>query len=42
MEAIARQPEVKGDIMTNMIIAAGLIEGVALFSVVVCLLTVLG
>lgn len=38
MEAIARQPEVKGSIMTNMIIAAGLIEGVALFAVVVCFL----
>ena len=38
MEAIARQPEVSGDIRTNMIIAAALIEGVALLAVVVCLL----
>ncbi|NJK86840.1 MAG: ATP synthase F0 subunit C [Bacteroidales bacterium] len=38
MEAIARQPEAAGDIRTNMIIAAALIEGVALFAVVVCLL----
>lgn len=38
MEAIARQPEAAGDIRTNMIVAAALIEGVAFFSVVVCLL----
>ena len=36
MEGIARQPEATGDIRMNMIIAAALIEGVALFSVVVC------
>jgi len=36
MEGIARQPEASGDIRMNMIIAAALIEGVALFSVVVC------
>lgn len=38
MEAIARQPEASGDIRTSMIIAAALVEGVALFSVVVCAL----
>ena len=38
MEAIARQPEVAGDIRTTRIIAAALVEGVALFSVVVCML----
>ena len=38
MEAIARQPEASGDIPMNMIIAAALIEGVALLAVVVCLL----
>ena len=38
MEAIARQPEAAGDIRSNMIVAAALIEGVAFFSVVVCLL----
>ena len=38
MEAIARQPEAGGKIQTAMIIAAALIEGVALFGVVVCLL----
>ena len=38
MEGIARQPEASGDIRMNMIIAAALIEGVALLAVVVCLL----
>lgn len=36
MEAIARQPESVGNIRTTMIIVAALIEGVALFAVVVC------
>ncbi len=39
MEAIARQPEATNDIRTNMIIVAALVEGVALFAVVVALLT---
>ena len=38
MEAIARQPVASGVIRMNMIIAAALIEGVALLAVVVCLL----
>jgi len=38
LEAIARQPEAAGDIRSNMIVAAALIEGVAFFAVVVCLL----
>lgn len=38
MESIARQPEAGGKIQTAMIIASALIEGVALFGVVVCLL----
>ena len=38
MEAIARQPEVAGDIRSNMIVIAALIEGVALFAVIVCIL----
>lgn len=38
VEAIARQPEATGDIRANMIIAAALVEGVALFAVVVALL----
>lgn len=40
MEAIARQPEAAGDVRSNMIVAAALIEGVALFAVIVCLLAV--
>ena len=39
MDAMARQPEVAGKIQTAMIIAAALIEGVALFAVVVALIT---
>lgn len=38
LESMARQPEVIGEIRTNMIIAAALVEGVALFAVVVALL----
>ena len=38
MEAIARQPEAANDIRSNMIVIAALIEGVALFTVIVCLL----
>lgn len=38
MEAIARQPESVNDIRTSMIIIAALVEGVALFAVVVCFL----
>jgi len=38
MDAIARQPEAVGKIQTVMIIAAALIEGVALFAVVVALI----
>ena len=36
MDGIARQPEMSSDIRMNMIIAAALIEGVALFAIVVC------
>ena len=39
MEGIARQPEAPGDLRMNMIIAAALVEGVALIAIVVCLLT---
>ena len=38
MEAIARQPEASGKIQTAMIISAALIEGVALFAIVVALI----
>jgi F-type H+-transporting ATPase subunit c len=41
MEAIARQPESVGDIRSNMIVAAALVEGVAFFAVVCCLLVIL-
>lgn len=42
LEAMARQPELTGDLRANMIVAAALVEGVALFGVIVCLLVVLG
>ncbi len=35
MEAMARQPEMQGQIQTSMLIAAALVEGAALFGVVV-------
>ena len=38
LEAIARQPEVSNDIRANMILTAALVEGVALFAVIVGLL----
>ena len=38
MEGSARQPTAAGDIRTSMIIAAALIEGVALFGLVIELL----
>lgn len=40
MEAIARQPEASSDIRSNMILAAALVEGVALFAVIVCVLCI--
>ena len=36
MDGIARQPEAVGDIRMSMIIAAALVEGAALFAIVVC------
>ncbi|MDG2291504.1 MAG: ATP synthase F0 subunit C [Phycisphaerales bacterium] len=41
VQAIARQPEMTGPIGTNMIITAALVEGVALFAVVVGLLGII-
>ncbi len=38
MDAIARQPEAGGKIQSAMIISAALIEGVALFAVVVAMM----
>lgn len=39
-EAIARQPEAGGRIFTTMIIAASMIEGIALFAMVICFIAV--
>lgn len=36
LEAIGRQPEAVGDLRTTMIIGAALVEGVALFALVIC------
>jgi len=41
MESIARQPESAGNMRTTLIIAAGMIEGAALFAIIVCLLLAL-
>ena len=38
LEGIARQPEAMNKIQTTMLIAAALIEGVALFCAVICFL----
>ena len=38
LEGIARQPEAFGKIQTLMLIAAALVEGVALFAAVICFL----
>ena len=40
VEAIARQPEVAGRILTTMVIAAALIEGVTFFALVIGFLAV--
>jgi F-type H+-transporting ATPase subunit c len=40
LESIARQPEVAGDIRANMILAAALVEGVALFGVIAGILAI--
>lgn len=39
VEAIARQPEAIGDIRSTMIIMGALVEGVALFAVIICLIS---
>jgi F-type H+-transporting ATPase subunit c len=38
MDAIARQPEASGKVQTAMLVIAALIEVIALFAVVICLL----
>jgi len=40
LQSMARQPEMAGDIRANMIVAAALVEGVALFAIIICLLVV--
>ncbi len=40
MDAMARQPEKMGDLRSNMIIAAALVEGVALFGVIIAVLAI--
>ena len=40
MDAMARQPEVMDKLFTNMIVAAALIEGVALFAAVIAFLCI--
>jgi F-type H+-transporting ATPase subunit c len=40
LESIARQPEAAGDIRSNMIVAAALIEGAAFFAIIICLLAI--
>ncbi len=41
LESIARQPEAAGDIRSSMILAAALIEGVAMFAILVSILVIL-
>lgn len=41
MDGISRQPEASGDIRVSMIIAAALIEGIALFGEAICVLLVI-
>lgn len=42
LDAIARQPEEKKDIRTNMVLMAALIEGLAFFSAIIALLVIFG
>lgn len=41
LESMARQPEVSGDIRSGMILAAALIEGVAMFAILASILVIL-
>jgi len=38
LDALARQPEAAGDIRSNMIVSAALIEGLAFFAIIVAML----
>ncbi len=40
LEGIARQPEATNKIQTAMLIAAALIEGIALFGAVICFMSI--
>ena len=40
MESIARLPESSHEVRANMIVIAALVEGVALFAIIVCLLAI--
>ena len=42
LESMARQPEASDDLRANKILAAALVEGVALFGIIICLLVALG
>lgn len=41
LDGIARQPSSTGDLRATMIVAAGLVEGAGLFSLVICILLAL-
>lgn len=41
LESMARQPEVASDLRSSMILAAALIEGVAMFAILVSILVIL-
>lgn len=41
LESMARQPEAAGDLRSSMILAAALIEGVAMFAILVSILAIL-
>lgn len=41
MESIARQPEASGELRTAMILVAAMVEGAALFAIIVCLIAIL-
>lgn len=41
MEAIARQPESANDIRSSMIVIGALVEGAALFAIIVCMLCII-
>ncbi|MBI3617540.1 MAG: ATP synthase F0 subunit C [Candidatus Omnitrophica bacterium] len=42
LQGIARQPEAANKIQTLMLIAAALVEGIALFGIVICIMALKG